>query len=102
VVICRAGASTISELCMAGKACILVPSPNVAEDHQTKNAQSLVERGAAVLVPDRSSADEIFGAAIDILEHPEKKLGLEVSIAQLAKADAAEQIARLIVETAGQ
>ena len=100
VVICRAGALTISELCLAGKAAILVPSPNVAEDHQTKNAQALVDHGAAVMVADDSPAEAVLRAVIDILDQPEKKFGLEVSIATLAKPDAAQRIAELILNTA--
>lgn len=100
VVICRAGALTISELCLAGKAAILVPSPNVAEDHQTKNARALVDRGAALMVTDESEGDVLFEAALDILQHSDKKLGLELSIAELAKPDAAERIADLIIKEA--
>lgn len=97
VVISRAGALTISELCLAAKAAILVPSPNVAEDHQTKNALALVEHGAAVMVADDKNAEVLMNAVVDILDHPDKKLGMELSIAALAKPDAAERIAYLII-----
>ena len=100
VVICRAGALTISELCLAGKAAVLVPSPNVAEDHQTKNALALVEHGAAVMVHDSSSSEDLMQAVVDILNHPDKKLGLELSIATLAKPDAAARIADIIINEA--
>ncbi len=100
VVICRAGALTISELCLAAKAAVLVPSPNVAEDHQTKNALALVEHGAAVMVADSSDPEVLMHTVVDILNHPDKKLGLELSIAALAKPDAADRIADLIINEA--
>jgi UDP-N-acetylglucosamine--N-acetylmuramyl-(pentapeptide) pyrophosphoryl-undecaprenol N-acetylglucosamine transferase len=100
VVICRAGALTISELCLAGKAAILVPSPNVAEDHQTKNALALVEHSAAMMVHDSGSPGDLMHAILDILNHPDKKLRLELSIATLAKPDAATRIADLIINEA--
>ena len=100
VVICRAGALTISELCLAEKAAILVPSPNVAEDHQTKNALALVERGAAVMISDDSEPEVLMQTALDILNDRDKKLGLELSIAALAKPDAASRIADLIIREA--
>jgi UDP-N-acetylglucosamine--N-acetylmuramyl-(pentapeptide) pyrophosphoryl-undecaprenol N-acetylglucosamine transferase len=100
VVMCRAGALTISELCLAGKAAVLVPSPNVAEDHQTKNALALAERGAAWMVPDVQASDILLDAANDILEDPDKKMALEVSIAALAKPTAAATIAQIILQEA--
>ena len=100
VVICRAGALTISEICLTGKAAVLVPSPNVAEDHQTRNALALVERGAAVMVADNSPAEDLLQAAVDILNNPDKRLGLEISIAALARPDAAERIADMIINEA--
>ena len=97
VVVARAGAGTISELCLLGKAAILVPSPNVAEDHQTKNAMALVEKGAAIMLKD-AEAEEKFG---DILEHllcDEGKLAsLRASIGTLAVRDSDEKIAREIL-----
>jgi UDP-N-acetylglucosamine--N-acetylmuramyl-(pentapeptide) pyrophosphoryl-undecaprenol N-acetylglucosamine transferase len=99
VVICRAGALTISELSLAGKATILVPSPNVAEDHQTKNARTLVERGAALMVADKHAADALETAR-EILENADTKLGLEISISALARPDAAERIAEIIIQSA--
>jgi len=67
IVISRAGAGTISELCLLGKAAILVPSPNVAEDHQTKNAMSLVEKNAAVLVKDYETTEKLIPEALELI-----------------------------------
>ncbi len=60
LVISRAGAGTISELCLVGKPAILVPSPNVAEDHQTKNAMALAEKDAAIMIPDAEIDEKLF------------------------------------------
>lgn len=100
VVIARAGALTISELCLAAKAAILVPSPHVAEDHQSKNAEALVARGAAVMVADADAKEVLLSQALGILDNPDAKLKLEVSIAALAKPGAADRIAELILKTA--
>jgi UDP-N-acetylglucosamine--N-acetylmuramyl-(pentapeptide) pyrophosphoryl-undecaprenol N-acetylglucosamine transferase len=100
VVICRAGALTISELCIAGKAAVLVPSPNVAEDHQTKNARTLVDRGAATLVADREAMQMIMQQAQKILRDPVLKGNLEKAIAGMARPDAARDIAALIINHA--
>jgi UDP-N-acetylglucosamine--N-acetylmuramyl-(pentapeptide) pyrophosphoryl-undecaprenol N-acetylglucosamine transferase len=98
VVIGRAGASTISELCIVGKATILVPSPNVAEDHQTKNALALVEKEAAILVKDAEVNDKMIESALDILNDKAKQARLEQNILKLAKPKAAETIALEVVK----
>lgn len=67
LVISRAGASSISELCLLGKPCILVPSPNVAEDHQTKNAQALSSRGAAILIKDNEAVEKLIPKALSTI-----------------------------------
>jgi UDP-N-acetylglucosamine--N-acetylmuramyl-(pentapeptide) pyrophosphoryl-undecaprenol N-acetylglucosamine transferase len=100
VVISRAGALSISEMCLAGKPAILVPSPNVAEDHQTKNALALVERGAALMVKDAAAKDELLWAALEVLKNKELQVQLSKNIKALAKPDAAEPIAGLIVKLA--
>ncbi|HHS95501.1 MAG TPA: UDP-N-acetylglucosamine--N-acetylmuramyl-(pentapeptide) pyrophosphoryl-undecaprenol N-acetylglucosamine transferase, partial [Phaeodactylibacter sp.] len=92
VVIARAGALTISELCLLAKPAILVPSPNVAEDHQTKNATALVEKQAAILVKDKN-ANAMVQQAIEILEDEQQRMLLANNIQQLAKPDAARHIA---------
>lgn len=92
VVICRAGALTISELCLAAKATVLVPSPFVAEDHQTKNAMALVEKAAAVLVKNADAESEMVKTALELMEDSEKCKALEQNILQLGKPNAAEEI----------
>ncbi len=97
VVVARAGAGTISELCLLGKAAILIPSPNVAEDHQTKNAMALVEKGAAIMLKD-AEAEEKFGDTLEHLLCDEGKLAsLRASIGTLAVRDSDEKIAREIL-----
>ncbi len=100
VVIGRAGALSISEMCLVGKPAILVPSPNVAEDHQTKNALALVEKGAARLVRDASANDELLKTAFQVLNNMELQEQLSRNIKALAKADAADTIAKVILELA--
>jgi UDP-N-acetylglucosamine--N-acetylmuramyl-(pentapeptide) pyrophosphoryl-undecaprenol N-acetylglucosamine transferase len=92
LVISRAGAGTISELCLLGKASILVPSPNVAEDHQTKNAVALVEKGAAELVSDGKAPSELIPSALACIGDEERLIGLSKRIAALGIADSAERI----------
>jgi len=83
-VISRSGANTISELTAVGKAAILVPSPNVAEDHQTKNAEALSTRDAALLFKETGSSAELIAAFKSILDAPEQKLKLEENIQGMA------------------
>jgi UDP-N-acetylglucosamine--N-acetylmuramyl-(pentapeptide) pyrophosphoryl-undecaprenol N-acetylglucosamine transferase len=93
VVISRSGASSVSELCAAHKATIFVPSPNVAEDHQTHNAMALVNKEAAMLVKDSEAVEKLLPTACSLIENPEKIALLEKNIATLAKTDAAMTIA---------
>jgi UDP-N-acetylglucosamine--N-acetylmuramyl-(pentapeptide) pyrophosphoryl-undecaprenol N-acetylglucosamine transferase len=97
LVISRAGAGTISELCLMGKPSILVPSPNVAEDHQTKNAQALVEKNAAVMVKDMQAVGELFPKAFDLINDNERLLELSKNSLLLAKPDAATDIAKIVI-----
>lgn len=96
VVIARAGAMTISELCLTGKATILVPSPYVAEDHQTHNAMSLVKMGAAILIADRDAPQRAFPEALRLLDHPEEITRLETEIKKLGRPNAADEVADII------
>ena len=98
VVIGRAGALTISELCLVGKPAILIPSPNVAEDHQTKNAMALVEKNAAIMVHDKEAKEKMISTAIDLLNDDNKKMELTNNIKKLAKPNAAENIAKEILK----
>lgn len=91
-VVSRAGALSISELALAGKASILVPSPNVAEDHQTKNALALVAHKAALLVSDADARTQLTAAALRLLKSDEARMTLENNIRALAKPKATSQI----------
>lgn len=98
LVVSRAGASSISELQLLGKPVILVPSPNVAEDHQTKNAMALVEKDAAVCVRDYEVNDRLF-AEIENLVYNEHRLNkMSFNIKGMANADSADRIAREILK----
>ena len=94
VVISRSGASSVSEFCVARKATVLVPSPNVAEDHQTHNAMALVRKDAAMLVKDADAPTELMPAALALVKDPEKIAKFEKNIAPLGKPDAATDIAK--------
>jgi UDP-N-acetylglucosamine--N-acetylmuramyl-(pentapeptide) pyrophosphoryl-undecaprenol N-acetylglucosamine transferase len=100
LVISRAGAGTISELCVAGKASILIPSPNVAEDHQTKNARALADKGAAILIPDAGIGSNLFTEAFKLVNDNEKLVQISTECRKLAKPDATriivDQIEQLI------
>jgi UDP-N-acetylglucosamine--N-acetylmuramyl-(pentapeptide) pyrophosphoryl-undecaprenol N-acetylglucosamine transferase len=93
VVISRAGALAISELCVAGKAAILIPSPNVTEDHQTFNARALEVKEAAILLPDSEAREKLFGTVKNLLKNPERRRKLSENISALAITDAAGRIA---------
>ncbi len=92
VVISRAGAGTISELCLVGKPSILVPSPNVAEDHQTKNAKALAEKDAAFLIPDAEIDEKLLPEAIQLINDKEKCKNLSENIKKLARPNATGHI----------
>jgi UDP-N-acetylglucosamine--N-acetylmuramyl-(pentapeptide) pyrophosphoryl-undecaprenol N-acetylglucosamine transferase len=92
VVISRSGALAVSELCIAAKPCILVPSPNVAEDHQTKNAMALVEKGAAMMVTDKDAREKLVDEALKLLFDENRARHLQESISKLARPFATEDI----------
>ena len=92
VVVSRAGASAISELCLLGKPTILVPSPNVAEDHQTKNALALSTRSAAILIPDKEAREELTPRAIALVKDATQCASLSEEIRKLALTSAADKI----------
>jgi UDP-N-acetylglucosamine--N-acetylmuramyl-(pentapeptide) pyrophosphoryl-undecaprenol N-acetylglucosamine transferase len=92
VVISRAGALSIAELAIAAKPCILVPSPNVSEDHQTKNAMALVDKEAAILVKDAAATNELVPQVIALLNNEDKQFTLSSNISKLAIPNAAELI----------
>ena len=92
VVISRSGASSVSELCAAGKAVIFVPSPNVAEDHQTHNAMALVKKDAAMIVTDAEAPEKLMKTACGLLGNGAKRKMMEKNISSLARRDAADRI----------
>ncbi len=100
IVVSRAGASSISELCLLGKPCILVPSPNVAEDHQTKNAMALSGRGAAILVKDKDAKDELIGVALKTVMDDLKLDSLSGNVKMMAFHNAADVIAEEVYKLA--
>ena len=100
LVISRAGASSISELCLLGKPAILVPSPNVAEDHQTHNAMALVNREAAVLVRDAEAAERLIPTALRLIKDEKQLMSLHTNVLQLAQRDSAKRIAEEVMTLA--
>jgi UDP-N-acetylglucosamine--N-acetylmuramyl-(pentapeptide) pyrophosphoryl-undecaprenol N-acetylglucosamine transferase len=98
VIISRAGAGTISELCMVGKPVILIPSPNVAEDHQTKNALALVSKEAALMITDQEVPGKILPGVIDLMKDDALKSKLTNNIKKLGIADSSERIAKIIID----
>lgn len=96
VVVTRSGASSISELCVAHKAAVFVPSPNVTEDHQTHNAMALVNKEAGMIVRDDEAAEKLMKTACALMNDPERIAIMEKNIAALAKSDAAMTIAEEI------
>lgn len=96
VIISRAGAIAISELCIIGKPTILVPSPNVAEDHQTKNAMALVKDEAAVLVKDNEAREKLVPRVLELLEDDTEQKKLSENILKKAIANADERIVNVV------
>lgn len=97
VVVSRSGAGTVSELCLVAKPVVFVPSPNVAEDHQTKNARALEAKGAAVVVADSDCRARGMERALEIASDPDAMAAMSRSLAALARPDAAERIVDEIV-----
>jgi UDP-N-acetylglucosamine--N-acetylmuramyl-(pentapeptide) pyrophosphoryl-undecaprenol N-acetylglucosamine transferase len=102
VIISRAGAGTISELCLVGKPVILVPSPNVAEDHQTKNAKALSERDAAVLITDDQTVKLLVNEVIKLVSDKKRRELLSENIMKMADRDADIRIAEEVLKLAGK
>ena len=93
LVVSRAGASSISELCLLGKPCVLVPSPNVAEDHQTKNAMALSTKDAAVFIADKDARKMLVETALKVVADEKKLASLSDNVKKLAFKDSADVIA---------
>ena len=100
LVISRAGASSISELCLLGKPALLVPSPNVAEDHQTKNALALVDKQAALYVKDAEAVNKLVGLALNVIRDADKLSALSRNIKAMAFTDSADRIAEEVCKLA--
>ncbi len=99
--LCRAGAITCSELMVTGTPAILVPSPNVAEDHQTKNAQSMAKAGAAVLIPEPNLRAAFIEEAPTLLRDRDRRAQMAAATREMARPDAAHDIARSVLALAG-
>lgn len=102
IVVSRAGASSISELCLLAKPCILVPSPNVAEDHQTKNAQALSTKDAAIFIADKDAKDTLVETAIKTVTDAAKLASLSENVAKLAFHNSADIIAQEVFKLANK
>jgi len=102
IIVSRAGAGTISELCLVGKPVILVPSPNVAEDHQTRNALALTYRNAAIMIKDTEAVRMLVDEAIRLVSNKQEKTSLSANILKMADRDADSRIADEIIKLAGK
>lgn len=102
VVISRAGALSVSELCLTAKASVLVPSPNVAEDHQTKNALALVGKGAAVLITDEHAPTRLYDETLRLLADPARQQQLSQRVQELARPDATRTIVDELLKLVGK
>ena len=100
LVVSRAGAGSISEFCLLGKPVILVPSPNVAEDHQTKNALALANRDAALYVKDAEAPQQLLQLALDTVNDDAKLQSLSENVLKMALPDSAEIIAKEVIKLA--
>jgi UDP-N-acetylglucosamine--N-acetylmuramyl-(pentapeptide) pyrophosphoryl-undecaprenol N-acetylglucosamine transferase len=98
LVVSRAGALSISELCLVGKPIILIPSPNVSEDHQTKNAMALVNHNAAVLVKDADAPETLGKEIMELMNNENKLIKLSVNIIGFGRPNAAEAIANEVIK----
>ena len=98
LVICRAGALTLAELAVSAKPSILIPSPNVAEDHQRKNAQAFVNQNAAVMILEKDIDKSIWDRIKALLKNEEELKRSEGNLKRLAKKNAADDIAEAVIE----
>lgn len=101
IVISRAGASSVSELCNIGMPCVLVPSPNVAEDHQTKNAMALVNKDAAILIKDSEARTSLIKTSVELIKNTARQFVLKNNISKMAFHDSANVIAKEVLKLAG-
>jgi UDP-N-acetylglucosamine--N-acetylmuramyl-(pentapeptide) pyrophosphoryl-undecaprenol N-acetylglucosamine transferase len=101
IIVSRAGAGTISELCLVGKPVILIPSPNVAEDHQTRNAEALSSRDAALLISDSQAVEILIDEAIKLISDKDRRIRYSRNILKMAEKDADIRIAEEILKLSG-
>jgi len=102
VIISRAGAGTISELYLVGKPVILVPSPNVAEDHQTKNAMALAQQQAALMITDKDAPQKLVNEALSLMNNEELKISLGRNCKNMALPGSASKIVDEIMKLTAQ
>ena len=102
VVVTRSGAGTISELCLAAKPSILVPSPNVAEDHQTKNAMALAGKNAALVLSDKDAEEQLLPEILNLLADRDRQKILSDNISKMAEPYADIKIANEVLKLAGK
>jgi UDP-N-acetylglucosamine--N-acetylmuramyl-(pentapeptide) pyrophosphoryl-undecaprenol N-acetylglucosamine transferase len=102
IIVSRAGAGTISELCLAGKPVILIPSPNVAEDHQKKNAMALADKDAAVMINDNEAIEKLVDEAVTLVRDDNKRTLLSNNIKKMADRNADIRIAEEVLRIAGK
>lgn len=102
IILSRAGAGTISELCLVGKPVILIPSPNVAEDHQTRNAKALSDKDAAVLLTDKQASKTLADEAIKLIADRNRRKTLSENILKMADRDADIRIAEEVIKLSGK
>ena len=100
IVVCRAGATSISEIAVVNKAAVLVPYPFAAADHQKANAKSLTKHRAAIMIEDKDLNENLMEILIDLYNHKEKLEELRKNIDQFKKLDAAQEVVKVIVEKA--
>ena len=98
VVISRSGASSVSELCIVGKPTIFIPSPNVAEDHQTKNAKAISDKNGAILIKESELETQFETIFSDLISNESKQLELSQNIKKLAKPNATKDIVEEIMK----
>ena len=103
IIISRAGASTLNEIGASGTPCILIPSPNVTNDHQTKNARVLVQRGGAVLIPEgEDMGRKLYDTVTELLRDGDRRKQMSEALKQSVVIDSAQRICDMVEELAGK
>ncbi|NCX95012.1 MAG: UDP-N-acetylglucosamine--N-acetylmuramyl-(pentapeptide) pyrophosphoryl-undecaprenol N-acetylglucosamine transferase, partial [Chitinophagia bacterium] len=100
IIVARAGALTISELCIIGKPVIFIPYPHASEDHQTSNAQAIVNKNAALMIPDKDAREHLAPGIIALAQNEQQQQTLATNLKALAIKDADTRIANLIIKFA--